>query len=206
MNIKEIELDKLQHLERNAMLHPPDNIAEIKRSLQKFGQRRLLVVRKATMEVEAGNGTLQAMRELGWTKAKVLLVDDDEITARSFALADNRTAQLAEFDPEFLLADMRLLAEEDHELIGWSDAEIAKILETGAIVDALEENLGGETPRTLGNPDKPKRNDAQCNFSVPVHAKDMADIEHALDKARQGGAMTRGDQLLAICRAFVGGF
>lgn len=201
MKIVEMELSKLKPLERNAMTHPPDNIAAIRESLRRYGQRRVLVVREATMEVEAGNGTLEAMLAEGWTKATVALVDDDERTARGFALADNRTAQLAAFDPENLLADLRDLGE---DAIGWSPEEIDKLLATGDIVDELEQDLGGETPRTLGNPDKPKRQDEQCTLSVVLHARDLDVVEQALAKAREAGAMTRGDQMVAVCRGYIG--
>jgi ParB-like chromosome segregation protein Spo0J len=41
-------------------------VAAIKESLEQKGQYRPIVVRRQTMEVLAGNHTLQAAKELGW--------------------------------------------------------------------------------------------------------------------------------------------
>lgn len=96
---------------RNARKHGRRNLEAIKGSLQQFGQRRPLVVRQ-DLQVIAGNGTLVAMRDLGFTEVAVTRVPadwtDDQV--RAYALADNRTAELAEWD-DAVLADM--LAELD---------------------------------------------------------------------------------------------
>lgn len=96
---------------RNARKHGRRNLDAIKGSLEQFGQRRPLVVRQ-DLQVIAGNGTLVAMRELGFTEVAVTRVPagwtDDQV--RAYALADNRTAELAEWD-DAVLADM--LAELD---------------------------------------------------------------------------------------------
>ena len=52
--------------------------------------------------VEAGNGTLEAARALGWTHVAAVLVDDEPATAAGFGISDNRTAELAEWDQEAL--------------------------------------------------------------------------------------------------------
>jgi len=71
-------------------------------SLRVYGQRKPLVVNRRTGTIEAGNGTLQAAVALGWTHVAVVYVDDDPMTATGFSIADNRTAELAEWDREAL--------------------------------------------------------------------------------------------------------
>jgi ParB-like chromosome segregation protein Spo0J len=116
----------------NARLHPDRNLAAIEASLRVYGQRKPLVVRREGMVVEAGNGTLEAARRLGWTHVAAVLVDDDPITATGFAIADNRTAELAAWDEEALgrlLAELQ--AEEiDLDALGWSDAELKQLIES----------------------------------------------------------------------------
>jgi len=89
----------------NARKHGRKNLDAIKGSLEQFGQRRPLVV-MPDMTVIAGNGTLEAARALGWTRVAVTVVPADWTTdqARAYALADNRTAELAEWD-ETVLAE-----------------------------------------------------------------------------------------------------
>ena len=93
-------------------------------------QPKPLVVRRDGMIVEAGNGTLEAGKRLGWTHVAAVLVDDDPITATGFAIADNRTAELAAWDEEALgrlLAELQ--AEEiDLDALGWTDAELDQVL------------------------------------------------------------------------------
>ena len=86
----------------NARRHPELNLEALKGSLRVYGQRKPLVVNRRTGIIEAGNGTLQAAGALGWTHLAVVYVDDDPMTATGFSIADNRTAELAEWDREAL--------------------------------------------------------------------------------------------------------
>jgi DNA modification methylase len=82
----------------NARRHPEPNLEAIKGSLRIYGQRKPVVVNRRTGIIEAGNGTLQAALALGWSHLAVVYVDDDPMTAAGFSIADNRTAELAEWD------------------------------------------------------------------------------------------------------------
>jgi 16S rRNA G966 N2-methylase RsmD len=93
ISIAELSLDP-----RNARKHSQRNLEAIAASLEKFGQRKPIVVHRGV--VLAGNGTLEAAKTLGWTEIDVAEVPDDwdNDTAKAYALADNRTAELAEWD------------------------------------------------------------------------------------------------------------
>lgn len=86
----------------NAMGHPGENLEAIRGSLAKYGQRKPIVVNRNGNVIEAGNGTWKAAKALGWTHIAAVFVDDDPLTATGYAIADNRTAQLAEWDLETL--------------------------------------------------------------------------------------------------------
>ncbi len=126
----------------NARLHPDRNLAAIEGSLRAYGQRKPVVVRKAGMVVEAGNGTLEAAKRLGWTHLAAVLVDDDPITATGYAIADNRAAELAAWDEEVLgrlLTELR--AEEvDVEALGWTDAELKALLDAVPAFEPTDED------------------------------------------------------------------
>lgn len=100
---------------RNARRHSSHNLGAIANSLTRFGQRKPIVVQGEM--VLAGNGTLEAAQSLGWKEIAIVRVPDtwDEQTAKAYALADNRTAELAEWD-ETVLAE-QLLELEDQ---GWN--------------------------------------------------------------------------------------
>ena len=112
----------------NARKHSARNLDAIAASLKKFGQRKPIVVHKGV--VLAGNGTLEAAKTLGWTEIEVAEVpsDWDLDTAKAYALADNRTAELAEWDESELAKQLLELQDADWDIteLGF---EITKVLD-----------------------------------------------------------------------------
>ncbi len=114
---------------RNARKHPKPNLDAIKRSLEAYGQRKPIVVNSKTKQIEAGNGLYQAAWELGWSHIAAVFVEDDAKTAKGFALMDNQSALLADWDLPNLSDLLKELdaADFDMGLTGFSDEEIAKL-------------------------------------------------------------------------------
>ena len=79
----------------NFRVHSERNLSAIAASLERFGQRKSIVVNSRNMTVEAGNGTLEAAKALGWEWIAVSHEDDDAVSAAGFGIADNRSAELA---------------------------------------------------------------------------------------------------------------
>jgi ParB-like chromosome segregation protein Spo0J len=94
-------LGDLHHDPANAREHTEANVAAIARSLERFGQQRPLVIRPDGTVI-AGNGTLEAARSLGWRSLWVQEFTGTDAEARAFAIADNRTAELAAWNAELL--------------------------------------------------------------------------------------------------------
>jgi hypothetical protein len=125
LNVEKVKCDTLKFDPANARQHSDRNLETIQKSLTEFGQRKPIVVWKDT--VIAGNGTLRAALALGWTDIEITRVPDDwskdQITA--YAVADNRTSDLASWDEEVLLD---ILADLDgYDLLaasGFTDEEI----------------------------------------------------------------------------------
>lgn len=132
----------------------PDNarvgdVAAIRRSLNVFGQRKPVVVRQTGADADgqptgivvAGNHTLRAAIDLGWDHVAAVFVADDATMSKAYALADNRTGELATWDEDQLAATLRELDGEsfDMDALGWSNDDLAKLL--------------GDTPRFEPLPD-----------------------------------------------------
>ena len=102
MKIETVKCESLQEDDRNARKHNHKNIKTIAASLEQFGQRKPIVVWQNT--VIAGNGTLQAANLLGWDTIEITRVPSDWTVeqARAYALADNRSAELADWDQSVL--------------------------------------------------------------------------------------------------------
>lgn len=115
----------------NARKHDERNLDAIKGSLAVYRQVKPVVVRRDNNVVVAGNGTLQAARALGWTHVAAVFVDMDAATAAGFAIADNRTAELSEWDVAALEALLRDINTGNDERLDRMLSELAA--ETGDI-------------------------------------------------------------------------
>ena len=96
----------------NANEHSEESIAACMASLAQFGQRKNVVVNVRTKRYEAGEGTVRAALRLGWKFIAMARVDDDDKTARAFAIADNRAAELSTWNQD-RLADQLPQVQED---------------------------------------------------------------------------------------------
>jgi hypothetical protein len=104
----------------NARVHPERNIAEVVKSLDTYGQRIPVVVQTAGMIVRAGNARLEAAKQLGWTHVAAVVLDDTDQAAKAYALMDNRSADLAEWDFVQVAEIIKGLDAEWKELTGFS--------------------------------------------------------------------------------------
>jgi ParB family transcriptional regulator, chromosome partitioning protein len=127
MKVEQAEIAKLIPDQANARKHDEKNIKAIAASLQRFGQQKPIVVDPAGV-VRAGNGTLYAAQSLGWKKISVVRSDLENAEAAAYAIADNRTAELAEWDNEVLAQTLDQLDAEAIAATGFDEAEIAALL------------------------------------------------------------------------------
>lgn len=116
MEIKLVPITTLSFDPTNARKHNERNLTAIAESLSKFGQRKPIVIHNG--RVIAGNGTLEAAKSLNWTDISVVEVPNnwDDETAKAFALADNRTAELAEWDEKELAKQLVELQETEWDI------------------------------------------------------------------------------------------
>ena len=132
----------------NARRHPEANLDAIRGSLRAYGQRKPIVVNRRSNIVEAGNGTLEAIRSLGWSHVAVLFVDDDPNTACGFAIADNRTAELAEWDRDALATLLASVRADDSAV----QAMLAELKETNLHLLAPTPTKGLTDPDAIPEP------------------------------------------------------
>lgn len=108
------------------------DVEAVAASLKRFGQRKPIVARASDRVVIAGNHTLQAAVSLGWDEVAVSFVDENEEESLAFALADNRTAELGDYDDGLLLDLIRSVGDFDPELLldtGWSPEAVADLVD-----------------------------------------------------------------------------
>jgi DNA modification methylase len=117
MNIETLRIAELTPDPNNARQHDDKNLKAIMGSLKEFGQRKPIVITEAGTIV-AGNGTVEAANRLGWLEIEVVRVPSDwtDAQVKAFAIADNRTAELANWNQEVLTSQMLELEAEGWEL------------------------------------------------------------------------------------------
>ncbi len=191
MKIDDLSLDP-----NNARKHDDQNLKVIAESLKAFGQRKPIVVWRNT--VVAGNGTIVAARSLGWKEIEVALIPDnwDADKVKAYALADNRSAELAEWDKEVLASQLIELEEADFQI---EDFGFFKIDQPGE--DELEEafeKLGGD-----------KGEMETVSFTLHNSQADL--IRFALDKSKALGEFdldlnsnSNGNAIFRIVEAWLG--
>jgi DNA modification methylase len=126
MKLEKIKISELSCDPANARKHPDRNIETIVASLKRFGQQKPIVI-DSTNVVRAGNGTLEAARSMGWTEIDCVRTALKGSDAIAYAIADNRTAELAEWDDDVLAASLNGLLADD-PAAGFSDDELATML------------------------------------------------------------------------------
>jgi len=130
LDIEQVKITDLKADPKNARKHNAKNLEAIAASLKQFGQRKPIVL-SADNTVVAGNGTVEAAKKLGLKDLAAVRVPQSWTPEmiRAFAIADNRTGELSEFDKFTLVEQLVELREADFELeaLGFSDTEFKEI-------------------------------------------------------------------------------
>lgn len=153
MKIESIPIGKLVLDPSNARQHSAKNLEAIKGSLTKFKQQKPIVVDKNNVVI-AGNGTLEAARALGWEKIDIVRTGLEGSNATAFAIADNRTGELAEWNDDALKQTLEALKAEGFALdaIGFDDEDLVQWITQTEVVAGCDED---EVPEAVEPKTKP---------------------------------------------------
>ena len=134
LKIEYIPIDQLKPYEKNAKLHPPEQVEHIANSIREFGFRQPLVVDKDNVLV-IGHGRLLAAKKLGLDTVPCVRADDltDE-QIKALRLVDNKTNE-SEWDFGLLGGELDDIFEIDMSQFGFElaeDDEPAEVVEDEA--------------------------------------------------------------------------
>ena len=102
MKIEKIKLSELKPYEKNAKIHTPEQIEQIKKSIQEFGMNDPIGIWKDNTIIE-GHGRYLALKELGYEEADCIRLDhltDEE--RKAYTLAHNKLTMNSDFDIDIL--------------------------------------------------------------------------------------------------------
>lgn len=177
------------------------DVDAVARSYERFGQRKPIVARRSDMTVIAGNHQLQAAQRLGWTHVAVVWTDDDDLTAKAYALADNRTSELGSNDEDALAEYLSSILDEFDDLaaIGYTEGEIADLLVSSGQAAAEARAFLGEFTgerASLHNLDTPEVDLESLTFLLPKQHK--AEVMQRLRQYMQDHELTTTSDALYL--------
>lgn len=129
----------------NLRLHDPRSIESIKASLRRFGQQKPIVVSESGCVI-AGNGTLEAAKQLGWTSIACVITGLDHVEQVLYAIADNRTAELSAWDKDALASTLDALSLNDMAEVGFSEEDFALLQSLGTLDQTTTTNVPAPAP------------------------------------------------------------
>jgi len=139
MNTELVSISDLTPDPANARKHGERNLKAIIDSLRAFGQQKPIVVDRRGVVI-AGNGTLEAAKRLGWEEIAIVRTELEPTQATAFGIADNRTAELAEWDEEVLVSLLDSLDDETRDLMHFDQKELDALVPK-ATVEVVEDEV-----------------------------------------------------------------
>jgi ParB family chromosome partitioning protein len=163
-----VPVPSLKRDPRNARKHGENDLAKTAASLKRFGQQELLQFEPETRVLKVGNGRHEIAAEtLGWKWVAAVPSDLPAADLKAFAIAHNKTGELAGWDREELLRQVESVRSSiDLDALGFDEAEIDKLAEdiktsiAGPLEEGKEKNFG--PARAESQPRLDQRKPVRC--------------------------------------------
>jgi ParB-like nuclease domain len=121
MKIINMQISTLKPYAKNAKKHPQKQIDLLAKNIERFGFTTPVLIDKDFVLI-AGHGRVEAMKQLGRKEVPAVVIDyltDDEVKA--LRKADNKLAEMGEWDMEIVIDDIGGLDSELLALTGFSE-------------------------------------------------------------------------------------
>jgi site-specific DNA-methyltransferase (adenine-specific) len=165
LTIEYLPIGDLKAYERNAKLHPAEQIQQIKTSIQEFGFNDPVAVWNDN-EIIEGHGRLIAAKELGYTEIPVIRLDSltDE-QRKAYMLVHNKLTMDTGFDLELLNIELGSINDIDMTEFGF-EFEMFSDDSSEVIEDDYNEELPEEPKSKLGDIYQLGRHRLMCGDST----------------------------------------
>lgn len=150
MNVQKINLSELKPLQQNVRKHNENQIKELIRSVQQFGQTRAIVVDEDN-NILIGNGLHAAMERAGHEECFIYRKAGlSETEKKKLILADNKTYSLGVDDYENIEAYLSdIAATGDFDVAGFDEQVLRDLIRDADEVLADVQSYGVLTPEVV---------------------------------------------------------
>lgn len=116
VKLQEVAVDLLKPYERNAKMHPQEQVEKIIKSIEEFGFITPCVI-DADYNLIVGHGRVQAAKEIGIENVPCVFVEGlTEAQRKAYILADNRLGELGEWDMDIVFGELEDLQAMDFDI------------------------------------------------------------------------------------------
>lgn len=127
LEIQEVEISKLRPWIENPRMNN-DAVKAVAESINTFGFNVPILCNQG-YTIIAGHTRWKAAKEIGLKKVPVIKLEIDESKRRAFAIADNKTGEIAEWDyPQLRKILRRLKTKVDLSSLGYESAQLKALL------------------------------------------------------------------------------
>lgn len=123
LEIVKVDIDTIKEYEKNAKLHPKEQIEQIKKSIEEFGNNDPIAVDENNVIIE-GHGRIRALKKLGYKEIDVIkLTHLTEEQKKAYILTHNKLTMNSDFDIDLLNEELDNIIDIDMADFGFEFAE-----------------------------------------------------------------------------------
>lgn len=135
MKIQNLPLDDIKPYWRNPRKNEAA-VEAVKQSIQDYGFNQPIILDPKKIII-AGHTRYKALLELGWKEAPCVMVDLPPAKAKEYRIADNKTAELSDWDMDALIPELREIEGVANMQVFFPDLDLQGLLEETATVAAV---------------------------------------------------------------------
>lgn len=133
------KLNELKHYENNNKIHDEENIKQIAKSIDEFGFTMPILIDENNVII-CGHARILGAKQLGYKEVPCIMLDklDDE-QIKAYRVADNKLAELSEWNFDSLEKELKELQDSnfDLDILGFDKGEIERLLGGDNLLDDL---------------------------------------------------------------------
>src|SRR3990167_3986949 len=134
MKIIELKISELKEYQKNARSHPQKQIDLLAKNIKKFGFTTPVLIDENN-NIIAGHGRLYALKQLNEDKVPCVRIEGlTEKEVKALRLADNKLAELAEWNMNLVIEELKGL---DDDLLNLTGFDKDLLIESDAKDDEL---------------------------------------------------------------------